>query len=383
MTSIRNLDCLQSVSVANFDTQFCDVSTFNHLRSLLFGSSNLTVLYNWSPDGLNVDYIDTYNTTAGVSQSISLPVRARYLYIRISPAVTPSTVRVQSFFFEDSTSLANLVNLGTGAQLYNVAQQGVKSVRSSDATVTISGSSTEIDLKVVPPSTTTLTSTGGTSLVSDGTGPTLSVKGLTSSVQGDDIKIVDSGSSLDIQVGNKGTDAVVINRVAGSQGTNTVVIGKSASSSASSGVAIGLSSSVTSSQGIAIGVSATASTDGVSLGYQANTSVNSVAIGRNAKAKDWRCISIGDDSGNNSTGQRSICIGYRSGANGPVATSEVCIGDDCRSTNVAGRFSLGHNMEAIQPSATTGASGAPPAQVYGYMRISHNGQLLKIPLYND
>jgi hypothetical protein len=75
-----------------------------------------------------------------------------------------------------------------------------------------------------------------------------------------------------------------------------------------------------------------------------------------------------------------VCIG--SSQSGVPAASEVMIGQGCVASGVAGRLSFGNAMEAIAATATAGAA-VLPATPAGFLVISWNGTLYKIPVYNN
>jgi hypothetical protein len=60
--------------------------------------------------------------------------------------------------------------------------------------------------------------------------------------------------------------------------------------------------------------------------------------------------------------------------------SEVMIGKSCAAAGVTGRLSFGSAMEAISATATAGAAVLPVAPS-GFLVISHNGTIRKIPVY--
>lgn len=72
------------------------------------------------------------------------------------------------------------------------------------------------------------------------------------------------------------------------------------------------------------------------------------------------------------------CIGSRQ--TGTPLASEVMIGRGCVAAGVTGRLSFGNAMEAIAATATAGGA-ALPAAPSGFLVISHNGTIRKIPVY--
>jgi len=114
---------------------FISTHGMGSLGFLCFANAGVSFRILWSPDGINTDLIDVTAVGAGNGVHISSQVKAKFMSLDIIVTTNPTIVRLDSFFFLDTIE-------------------------------------EEIDV-------TTLTSAGGTSLVNDGTGPTLATKGLT------------------------------------------------------------------------------------------------------------------------------------------------------------------------------------------------------------
>lgn len=229
-----------SQDVNSFDTGFMDVSNWAYFR-ISHTCKDATHSYTayWSTNGKDIqETISGATKLANTFGTDVLTVQARYLRIILTLGTAPHDAQLQAFFF-DSLGAGSLKNLGAGAKIYSLSASGVRSFVSSDASLTVTENVNEIDVTVspaavvksldhtVPPfansysicrdatpvtgdvilnwltddnatdggivwtagsnyltgkatlSGVTLGSAGGTSLVVGGTGPSLSVKGLT------------------------------------------------------------------------------------------------------------------------------------------------------------------------------------------------------------
>lgn len=201
MSSLQGFDLIDVTLNAAYTTPVQDVSSFRSLRGLYFSNAGTLITLNWSSDqGKNTDYQDTITQTAGVASSVSYAIKAKYLSITFTPALTPSNVRYQTLFFFEALGLVDLGNAGTGAEIYKVAEHKIRSVKSSDSSITVAELLNEIDLTVPA---VTLTSAGGTeTLVNDGTGPTLAVKGISA---GSNITLSSTATALTISATGGGS----------------------------------------------------------------------------------------------------------------------------------------------------------------------------------
>lgn len=151
MSSLQGFDLIDVTLNAAYTTPVQDVSSFRSLRGLYFSNAGTLITLNWSSDqGKNTDYQDTITQTAGVASSVSYAIKAKYLSITFTPALTPSNVRYQTLFFLTSSSLTDLENAGTGSKLYKPAEHKIRSVKSSNSSITVTELANEIDLTIPP-----------------------------------------------------------------------------------------------------------------------------------------------------------------------------------------------------------------------------------------
>jgi hypothetical protein len=507
---ISAFDKTSALGVSNWTSDDVNCERAALVGCLVSSDNNLTLNFLWSNDGITTVLTDTEAIVGGTPAEFYRGIKAKYLNLQLVNSGTNNTLVLQGFFFDLASAILAVRNLGTGAPIANLSKFGLRSLNSSDASVTITPSSTEINLQVPVPVATTLTSAGGTeTLVNDGTGPTLATKGLTAGTNitlsstasaitlnnamtlaedaYGDLKITPSGSTYNFSVGAKAVaTSVIINRTVSTGGNNVsrVAIGDQAGDTSvgarsvcigyQCGRTLGQDSTVVGSQSgtnsgsrcllmgygvglssgescVALGRACGETTQGdyaVAIGYESGKTsqgtnsvcigqragrnsvasgciclgldagnlgcgINSVAVGNNAgfyylltnsvaigsKAalgtsggvnSGSSTVYVGAESGTNAgagkaanNGNNCICLGYRAGGGATsLGTSEICIGTNCAATGVTGRLSLGNSMEAIQTTATAGAQTLP-ANPTGFMRISHNGTLYKIPLYSD
>lgn len=389
MTSIAGLDYATMASgVVNL--QFADVKRFTHVRSYLFCNGNSDIEFRWSSDGVNVDIVDTVTILAGVGESVSSPIKAKYLAITLDPAVPPSSYRTQHLFYDAPLSLSSLGNTGTGAELYKKSEHLIRTVKSSDASVTITEDPSEVDITVTLPPSVTVAS-GNVGLV---------VAGLTSyslkcglggnSIPTNSVMIADRVSCPftgddNVVIGGRGTNA------GNGIGTRTqnVIIGSYpgwSSFTGSGNTHVGYQNSTYSG---ANNVSYGSYSAGISTGPAQGSgwcAIGSVACsgtGSGSAKSQWIAIgSICCQGGN--VNDYSISIGQSCTNSGAslVGSYSISLGASCAVDSTSGRLNFGSSMEAIQTTATAGVQTLP-SNPAGFMRVKHNGTLYKIPLYND
>jgi hypothetical protein len=147
MTSIVELDLDGSINALK-NNNFYDVSQFAHVKSILFCNNDATITIKWSGDkGVNTDYSDVFSLTAGVSQVSNIGARARYVSISYSSVSYPAVFRCFHLFHSAPQGIAILDNTGAGAEIYKPAVHKVRSVKSSDGSITVQELANEIDLK--------------------------------------------------------------------------------------------------------------------------------------------------------------------------------------------------------------------------------------------
>ncbi len=167
-----------------------------------------------------------------------------------------------------------------------------------------------------------------------------------------------------------------------SQGDSSVAIGFEAAKTtqAAESVAIGPQAAYTNQGTNAIAIGA----------YSAytNQAANAIAIGGGAldgsglNVQGNGAVAIGGYAlSTRAQGFSAIAIGYQACINANQPQLSVAIGANCPAPGANGRLAFGNGMEALATSASTGANGATPLQVAGYLNIEWNGTLYKIPAY--
>lgn len=344
MTSIIELD-LDGTLNAIKNNNFYDVSQFAHIRSMLFCNNDATITIKWSGDrGINTDYTDVISLSAGVSQVSNIGVRAKYVSVSYSSVSYPAVFRCFHLFHSAPQGLAILDNTGAGAEIYKPAVHKVRSIKSSDSSITVQELTNEIDL-------------------------ISSIK--TVSAVNSDVQVTNVGNAYTIDIGSGATGSGVVKITNGTgDGANAnycIAIGEDAGKTTQQigAVAIGYGAGITNQQNNAVAVGrgsggATQGTGGVAVGYfagrtQGNYSVavgyqagqttqlnDAVAIGVNSgqTTQGVGAVAVGIDSGNTTQGNFSTAVGIGAGriTQGEFA---VAVGSG------AGELNQGHYSVAI------------------------------------
>jgi len=433
---------------------------------LVSSDNNLTLNFNWSNDGISTVLTEAETITGGTPADHFRPIKAKYLNIELVNGGTNTALVVHGFFFSLASATLAIRNLGSGTPVANLNKLGLRSLKSSDASITISNTADEIDLVSAGGGTTVVSlddnvqvteSPAGTYNVGVGLDTANSLNlgwntplpasgtnsvnlgygrgtgnnsvciggGATGAGNTSNTGIVSIGSA--VCPSGQGVNSVAIGYLLGSPAnavsTSTVAIGAVAlaSGSASTAVAIGnscmsLGAGKNANNTVAIGdnclfSASNSQSPGTSVFIGKSCASSSTSLASNNvfvgpyccsagtygsgsvcagyycaynKTVGANCVIIGSntDFTAQTIGAGAILIGQLAGAGGTVAADEICIGRACAPANVAGRVSIGANAEAIQTTATAGAQTLP-SNPSGFMRISHNGTLYKIPLYND
>jgi hypothetical protein len=199
MTDIKELGYFGDSGVLVYNTAFLDVSKFTNFQIIAFNNSDYQYTLNWSSDGINTDVMQVENGTGGTAVTAAHVVKAKYLRITYTATSTPTNWRNQTLFRKAPEGLATLKNAGAGAELYKLQERAVRSVKSSDATISVTQDSNEIDVTASFNSITLSSATGATgstySIVAGQTGPNLTTKALTA---GDGITLTDSTTNVTI-----------------------------------------------------------------------------------------------------------------------------------------------------------------------------------------
>ncbi len=411
MVSIGNLNIDGDIN-APFSTPYYDVAEFKEVRSLLFSNYNALVYYRWSNDGTQVDYEDQVSILAAtaLAKSKTITVKGQFLSIRyVSLLAYPSTFRCFHLFYETSSEPQFLGNIGNGVELYDENTGYIRSLISSDSSISITGSTGVVDFRTVGATGATgemgatgaigptgsaanvsLTSISGASLVSGATGPNLSIKGLTGG--SDDIQIKDNGTNLQLDIGqttSAGANSYILaNRTnyltSGLTGIDNTVLGKGSTPLNLSGfgynTCLGSDAgrSPTGPQNTAVGYGAGQTNQlgyATSCGYrsgavnqgaycsafghqagefnQANYSFgSSVAIGPSCarSSQGQLSVAIGPNCADNSQGEQCVSVGRFAGSQFQGYLS-VALG------NAAGRYNQKTGCVAIGSQAANGVFG--------------------------
>ena len=166
-----------------YEPPFTFVGDVSLLKYTIFSSVDCEFGFRWSVDNqFQVISTDTYQLTGGNEESVSMPITARYVQIFVNNiASNPCDLKVQVFFL--TNFLGSIGNTGaTGSQ----GIQGATGAPGIQGATGATGAGTDVSL----------TSVGGTSLVADGVGPDLEIRGLSNN---NGIAIVDTGTTLEIQ----------------------------------------------------------------------------------------------------------------------------------------------------------------------------------------
>lgn len=121
---------------------------FSYIGVSCFCSSDFSVQVNWSMDRVNTDIVDSSGIiTGGNTYYASFPVKARYVSISFTDqtAVGNRAIRLQGYLNFSGLSLTALKSLGAGVPIYDVTQQGIKSLLSGPG-IDISSTTSDITI---------------------------------------------------------------------------------------------------------------------------------------------------------------------------------------------------------------------------------------------
>lgn len=147
MTESKKLSFFGNVPASgDYFTPLVDLSSFQSIRSTLFCGSNATVNLRWSMDGINTDLTSVETVTAGNTITFSYSVLSKFVQIEVTGATPAAVLRFQTYL--NMRSPSSLTNLGTGAEIYESSSNGVRSIESSDTSVTVTQNTDTIDLTI-------------------------------------------------------------------------------------------------------------------------------------------------------------------------------------------------------------------------------------------
>lgn len=373
---IPQLNLLATVG-GNVTTDLLDVSQFEHFRTMLYSSETCTLTIGWSMDGINIDSTDTVVVTAGNTTTASSPIRSKYIRMVYAPVPAPATIRAQHLFLSAPASLSSLANVGGGVELFKTTDNTIRTVTSTDGSVSLTQNADTINVGV--------------------TGGTVTVAGLNSDVQ------VAGAPSYTIGIGQgpeRGTDSLYItggdttgyggvgdfsvcigtriaelgfnnqgsvsighecNQYGGQNNTTSVGLRAGWSGQLEGAVAIGYHSGYITqgTSGTAVGTFAGYDTQGqlaVAVGSRAGYSfqgISAVAIGPFAgeTTQGTQAVAIGNNAGETTQGANSVAVGYIAGRINQGAQS-VAIGRQAGQNNQGG-FSVAVGDSAAQAGQGT------------------------------
>jgi hypothetical protein len=161
-------------------SEWINISSSQTIVFSAFSTVDYDMIVNWSMDD-NHDIVDTdtKSVLANQADELFLPVKTRFIQCSLTFVSNPVDFKTQFFFFLTNLGLQNLNNIGGYAELFKPYNE-LRTIQSSNGSVTVIQNADDIDLQAMT-DVTTLTSAGGVNgIVVDGTGPSLSTKGLTS-----------------------------------------------------------------------------------------------------------------------------------------------------------------------------------------------------------
>lgn len=285
---------------------------------LVSSDNNLTLNFNWSNDGISTVLTEAESITGGTPAEHFRPIKAKYLNLELVNGGTNASLVVQGFFFDSESVMLAIRNLGTGTHIANLNKLGLRSLKSSDASITISNTADEIDL---------VSAGGGTTVVAlnDNVQVTEAPAGQFNVGVGQD-----TANSLNLgwntPLPASGTNAVNLG-YGRSTGNDTIAIGAgtngAGNTSVTSGVFIGSGAGYTGTQ----------SNDSIAIGRDSakggTTGTDVITIGRGAGdtgTKSLGCITIGALANNKTCNQAVIAIGYGAGRPGSATAGVMDYG---------------------------------------------------------
>jgi hypothetical protein len=134
-------------------TAFADVTPNADVTVMAFCNNAATLTLRWSMDGLNADFTEATTIAAGTAVSVFKPVRSKFVALTIA-AGSGDTIRYQTIFHAAPPGVSALTNLGSGAELFVPASSGIRSLQSSDASITVTQNAADVDLVAASPSPT-------------------------------------------------------------------------------------------------------------------------------------------------------------------------------------------------------------------------------------
>ncbi len=127
-----------------------DCQSFGSFHLMAFSNSNYVITLNWSMDqGVNTDKNQVSDIiTAGDTYELSGKIRARYLTVVYidSTAVGGKTLRLQMSLNCNGPALSLLENVGDGSKIYSPEDLAIRTITSSDGSISITENVNTIDI---------------------------------------------------------------------------------------------------------------------------------------------------------------------------------------------------------------------------------------------
>jgi hypothetical protein len=212
-----------------YSTPYVDVSEFQNFNMVVWNNNaSLTVTFRFSTNGTNdldkkIDIPQAITAEPELQDIGTFGIKAKYLCIDL--AGTPAQIATFQLVFRDAPvgTQNDLTNIGAGIQVLKEPDE-MRTLKSSDASVLITEGTTEIDFTVAGLGTNVTLSNAGVdpgteTLVNDGIGPLLAVKGL---VGGSGVTL--STNTTDITINSSSSD-VVLSSAGGTEGLPVDTIG--------------------------------------------------------------------------------------------------------------------------------------------------------------
>jgi hypothetical protein len=135
---------------------------------------------------------------------------------------------------------------------------------------------------------------------------------------------------------------------------NSTIVGDGASSAAAYGTVFGKSAASTGGQNVGIGAFASVKTYGISIGHSVAGGAQTVAIGYNAGHTNGEYnVLIGQQPGNNTSGDYNISLGYLAGYDQTTGTGNITIGSGSRGlAGESNQLRIGHGLHGATISAS-------------------------------
>ena len=223
-----------SYGATSFVSEWVNFESMNYFVFTTYCDSGVDLRLEYAVDS-NYEIIETeiIPLVALSCVQITRPVKTNFVRYSVINVVPPVDLKIQAYFFVSSLGVSGLTNVGSGAELLKSLTE-IRSIVSSDSSVSVVQNVDEIDLTTITGGDVTLASAGGVqTLVNDGVGPDLFLKGLTgggtTNLSSDATSVTISSASTDVSLSSAGGVETLVNdgvgpvlAVKGLTGTGTV-----------------------------------------------------------------------------------------------------------------------------------------------------------------